>query len=218
MSIKGCFGKLPAHGDFVWQGLPGEFVTPWDQWQQRLMAAIQQQSPDGWLEAYLQNPLWRFVIRDSALGPYVWCGVMMPSVDAVGRYFPFTLAEALPIEVPLTSVVNSLSPWFEAVEELMLSALAKYASVDALTLAFDQLTLPFGFRGSEPAAVFDSRSVRGEYYAEHAHGWMESISVGLLTRVYANPAIWLSHRPDEQRTHFVVCDGFSNHSQAIALG
>ena len=217
MSIKGCFGKLPAHGDFVWQGLPSEFVTPWDKWQQRLMAALQQQAPDRWLESYLQNPFWRFVIRDAALGPYVWCGVLMPSVDAVGRYFPFTLADALPADAPLTSVVNALPGWFDMVEDLMLSALTQSVPVNTLIQGFDRVSMPFGFRGAEQPAVFDNRMVCGEFHGENPRGWMESISAGLLTRVYANPAIWMTHRPDDQQTRFIITDGFSSFSQAIAL-
>lgn len=218
MSLKGCFGKLPAHGDFVWQGLPGEFVTPWDHWLQRLMASIQQQSPDRWLEAYLHNPLWRFVVRDAALGQYVWCGVMMPSVDAVGRYFPFTLAEALPANTPIVSLVDSLTSWFESVESLMLTGLTQCVPVDSLIQAFSSVNLPFGYRTPEPVAIFDNRTLRGEFDAGHTHGWMESLSGGILTQAYQNPAIWLSHCPDEQRTHFVICDGFASFSQAITLG
>lgn len=217
MSIKGCFGKLPAHGDFIWEGLPGEFVTPWDQWQQQLMASIQQQSPDRWLEAYLQNPLWRFVIRDKALGQFVWCGVMMPSVDAVGRYFPFTMAEALPVDVPIISVVNSLSIWFESLEDLMLAALTQCVKVDALIQAFDKFSLPYSFKTLEPGALLDNRKLRGDFGAENPSGWMESIVNGVVLPAYPNPCIWLSHRPDELRTHFVVCDGYSSFSQAIAL-
>ena len=46
-----------------------------------------------WLEAYLAAPTWRFVL--GAKMPFNqspgYAGVLMPSVDRVGRYFPLTI-------------------------------------------------------------------------------------------------------------------------------
>ena len=43
MNEVGCFGKVPAHGDFVWQALPARFVTPWDNWLQGQLLDLKEQ-------------------------------------------------------------------------------------------------------------------------------------------------------------------------------
>jgi type VI secretion system protein ImpM len=88
----GLFGKLPARGDFVRGGLPGSFVTPWDDWLQRMLAASRERLGDEWLPAWLEAPVWRFALAPGLCGGEAVLGVMLPSVDRVGRYFPLTLA------------------------------------------------------------------------------------------------------------------------------
>lgn len=91
----GLFGKLPARGDFVRIGLPAHFVAPWDAWLQEVLAASQASMGTGWLPAYLEAPVWRFALPAGMCGAGTAMGVMMPSVDRVGRYFPLTLAAVM---------------------------------------------------------------------------------------------------------------------------
>ena len=89
----GFYGKLPARGDFVSRRLPRSFVEPWDAWLQQGFASSRDHLGDGWLEAYLTSPIWRFVLAPGVCGPAGVAGVVMPSVDSVGRYFPLTIAQ-----------------------------------------------------------------------------------------------------------------------------
>jgi type VI secretion system protein ImpM len=80
-------------------------------------------------------PAWRFVLAPGMVSRDAWAGLMVPSVDAVGRYFPLTVATALP-EDPLDVVATALAatPWFEAIESIALAALERGtdpAGVDA---------------------------------------------------------------------------------------
>jgi type VI secretion system protein ImpM len=45
-----------------------------------------------WLPAWLEAPVWRFVLSPGICGPDVVIGLWVPSVDSVGRFFPLTLA------------------------------------------------------------------------------------------------------------------------------
>lgn len=106
----GWYGKLPALGDFAGRRLPAAFVEAWDAWLAAGIGHWRAQSAaggadNGWLEAYLAGPLQRFVIGPGLLSgmagdprrlpPLAWAGVLMPSVDSAGRYFPFTIAAPL---------------------------------------------------------------------------------------------------------------------------
>lgn len=95
----GWYGKLPSLGDFASRRLSPDFVEAWDDWLARGLAGWREQSPDTWLDAYLAAPSWRFIVSPGVLpaacGTVAWAGVLMPSVDNVGRYFPLTLAQPL---------------------------------------------------------------------------------------------------------------------------
>lgn len=90
----GWFGKLPGTGEFVSRGLPEDFRGVWDRWLQFGLLDLRANHND-WTERYLQAPLWRFVLGRGAVDERFWLGVMMPSVDAVGRHFPLTVAVEL---------------------------------------------------------------------------------------------------------------------------
>lgn len=88
MNSVGFYGKLAGRGDFVSRGLPNTFVEPWDAWLASGMRASQDELGAAWLDAYLTSPLWRFAIAPGLLGGEAVAGVVMPSIDRVGRYFP----------------------------------------------------------------------------------------------------------------------------------
>ena len=97
-ALPGWFGKLPGMGDFAHRRLPESFRSVWDQWLQRGLARLRDRHAD-WTEHYLEAPVWCFALGPKVAGEGAWIGVLMPSVDGVGRYFPFTLAVELDASV-----------------------------------------------------------------------------------------------------------------------
>ncbi|HJS03240.1 MAG TPA: type VI secretion system-associated protein TagF [Variovorax sp.] len=90
----GWFGKLPGMGDFAQRRMPELFREPWDRWLQNGLAKLRARHTD-WTERYLKAPLWCFVLSEGVIDGRSWLGVLMPSVDGVGRYFPLTLVAEL---------------------------------------------------------------------------------------------------------------------------
>ena len=88
----GFYGKLPARGDFVRAGLPRDFTDPWDDWLQAAIAGSRSLMGEAWLPAFLEAPVWRFVLPPGMCGTQAVLGLMLPSVDRAGRYFPLTFA------------------------------------------------------------------------------------------------------------------------------
>jgi type VI secretion system protein ImpM len=114
--VTGYFGKVSTHGDFVGRGLPAHLVQAWDAWLQECIASSQAKLGSSWLERYLTSPVWRFAIAPGVLGPEGLGGVMMPSVDRVGRYFPLMVgAVGAP---PLLDWFHSQVAWYDAIEDL----------------------------------------------------------------------------------------------------
>ena len=128
----GWYGKLPSLGDFASRRLPPDFVLPWDAWLQAVVQFTRAQLGEGWLDRYLTTPIWRFVLLPGLVGPTGWAGVLMPSVDRVGRYFPLTVAVPLPTRTAVAHAVFAGADWFDAVEETTLGALDPLRDVEEL--------------------------------------------------------------------------------------
>jgi type VI secretion system protein ImpM len=140
-SDTGFYGKFPNLGDFANRRLPKELIEPWDQWLQASLAASRARLGEAWLEQYLTSPLWRFVLGPGVAGPGAWAGVLMPSVDRVGRYFPLTLASPLPTGTNPFQVFT-FADWFERTEALALSVLEDPFSLDAFDTQVSGLGAP----------------------------------------------------------------------------
>ena len=139
--IPGWYGKIPNLGDFAGRRLSAEFVTVWDGWLQHVLQAVQDASGPGWLQTYLTTPIWRFVILPGLVGPSGWSGILMPSVDRVGRYFPLTVATELASPGALAYAVFGGAAWFSGLEDAALAMLATDRSPDDLDTALARLPL-----------------------------------------------------------------------------
>src|SRR5258708_26503333 len=128
----GCFGKLPARGDFVTRRLTRDFTDPWDGWLQDAIAMSAEQLGEDWLDSYLTAPIWRFLLSSGVCGQMPMLGVMMPSVDRVGRYFPLTLAVTVADTAAPAKTMLTAASWFDGVEQLALSPLAEDAALDPI--------------------------------------------------------------------------------------
>ncbi|HYM01799.1 MAG TPA: type VI secretion system-associated protein TagF, partial [Stellaceae bacterium] len=92
----GLCGKLPARADFVTRRLPPSAVETWHAWLAEALVAMRAALGEAWLDAYLHGPIWRFALPAGVIGPKATAGTLMPSVDSVGRYFPFSIMCPLP--------------------------------------------------------------------------------------------------------------------------
>jgi type VI secretion system protein ImpM len=120
----GLFGKLPSHGDFLRRRVPNEFVDAWDSWLRECLPASRNALGERWLDLYLTSPAWRFICAAGTCGPSPVIGLMVPSVDRVGRYFPLTLVAPLPDEVNPIIAATASTAFFDNAERLIIETLA----------------------------------------------------------------------------------------------
>ncbi len=123
MNAPGLYGKLPTHGDFIQRNLPSTFVKQWDVWLQHFVAGAKEKIGADWLDVYLTSPIWRFVLSHGVIDDGRWAGILMPSVDQVGRYFPFTIAVRLPDNQNPLEFMSLQTSWYTVIEEIALRAL-----------------------------------------------------------------------------------------------
>lgn len=123
LDATGWFGKLPGAGDFAQRRLPPAVVERWDTWLQRGMAQLRHRDPD-WLQHYLQAPVLHGNVGAGLIDGQAWRVVIMPSVDAVGRYFPLTVM-APEVAAGAGAAPQAFAPWRACVTDAMLQALAE---------------------------------------------------------------------------------------------
>ncbi|WP_206077501.1 type VI secretion system-associated protein TagF [Massilia sp. HP4] len=151
--VPGVFGKLASQGDFVARRLSPDFVQGWDAWLQAGMLDGRARHGKAWLGRYLQAPVWRFALAPGVCGRAAMAGVLLPSVDRVGRYFPLTLAAAC------APPATSNQAWFDRVADLAVCAMCGDLPLAGLDLALMRLgPAPHG-----PAAAWppDPAGMRG---------------------------------------------------------
>jgi type VI secretion system protein ImpM len=148
--VAGLYGKLPARGDFLSRRLDAEFIAGWDEWLQRAMRDSREALGERWLECFLSAPVWRFVLPAGMYSKPGWVGLVAPSVDRVGRYFPLTLAAPLHHEsIDLPASLARALPWLDSLEALALEALTPELDFDA----FDQRLAAAVLPAEVPAAA-----------------------------------------------------------------
>ncbi|HLX80200.1 MAG TPA: type VI secretion system-associated protein TagF [Burkholderiales bacterium] len=139
----GWYGKLPANGDFVTRRLPPSFIEPWDAWLNAMLAGSRERLGPAWRDAFLSAPAWRFVLAPGIIGDHGWAGLIVPSVDSVGRYFPITVASALPSQSmdPVTTVVRAHN-WYGEVEPVAYAALSPDAEMETFDAQLRNRSFP----------------------------------------------------------------------------
>ncbi len=125
----GLYGKLPSHGDFLRRRVSDAFVSVWDSWLQECFAASRAALGDRWLDVYLTSPAWRFASAAGVFGEQPMLGLMVPSVDRVGRYFHMAIVAALPEGADVVVAAAAAEPFYARAERLLIDTLAS-AHVD----------------------------------------------------------------------------------------
>jgi len=140
--LAGVYGKLPAYGDFVLRNLNSEFITPWDEWLQHFISGSQEQIGEDWLNIYLTSPIWRFALSPGVIDNNMWAGLMMPSVDRVGRYFPISIIKPFASSISPVNFMLKQRSWFNSLETYCLAALDGSIDVDELTARVTEIEIP----------------------------------------------------------------------------
>jgi type VI secretion system protein ImpM len=178
MPDAGWFGKMPALGDFASRRLPDDWIAAWDAWLgEELAAARDALGDEAWLALYLVAPIRRFWLAPGLLTRDAWLGVLMPSVDGVGRHFPFTLAA--PLRPGHADLLDALAneDWLADADALARQVLDPTFDVAALEQAIGSLPAPHGERRGE---LHDGTLLARALHARHARlrcaWWCEGAS------------------------------------------
>lgn len=240
-TAPGWYGKLPSLGDFASRRLAPEFIERWDLWLGEGLAAQRAALGEAWLEAYLNSPVWRFVLMPgvmpdavpgapaNALSASAVAGVLMPSVDRVGRYFPLTIVAPLARPPDGAGGVEELLAWLHRLEDVALDALQDDWSIDQLDEVLAALPEPvIAKNGANPdgaalaAALVDGGFV--EIMTVRSRAELAALAAGALgggggASAWPSPVhgrgFWLADNPAAPR--LLVSRGLPTHQQTIEM-
>ena len=216
----GLYGKLPAHGDFVSRNLPTAFISHLDDWLQGFIASSQEQLTDDWLDIYLTGPIWRFVFSQGCVDGNAWAGVLIPSIDSVGRYFPFTIVHKLQQGCSLVDVLSSQATWFSGLEEIALKALQDEYDADTVLEKLQDHPLqvpPFYYRIDDsaheyhdPAAIPENFALVMDFEEQLPSSVNAVLMDWLMSKQFASYSLWHSKGSDRVQPSFLVSPGLPN--------
>ncbi len=215
-AVLGYYGKVPINGDFVQRRLPRSFVDPWDAWLQRAMAISREQLAEAWLDSYLTSPIWRFAIHPGLCGEAAAAGVLMPSVDSVGRYYPMTIAALMPGPWNPFAVAAGAAAWFATTEEAALACLEPGFTIDSFEGRLEQLgVLPEGVfqpeAGLRPLPPSSPGGFGWSFGTEGLAPSCEQLYPGMLDELvrarYARYSLWWSAGSDQVAPTLRVYEG-----------
>lgn len=192
MNTMGIYGKLPAYGDFLTRELDPAFVEVWDTWLQGFVSGGQEQLGENWLDTYLTSPIWRFAFSPGVVDEHVWAGIVLPSVDRVGRYFPISFIKKMSVSSCPTEVLSLGSQWFDALENIALQALEGEFSIDELIDDINSLPLELAsdYIQQGPSSSAMGSVVRMDFEAQNAASTYPYVLDELLRQQHVSYSAW----------------------------
>ncbi|PDS75631.1 type VI secretion system-associated protein TagF [Rhizobium sp. L43] len=150
----GFFGKLPSHGDFVSMDLGRNLQSALDAWLQAGLQAAQQEFGEDWKRRFRLMPAWRFIVERGLWGPATVAGVLLPSLDRVGRSFPLVIAAQLHgfAEHPRQLYLDDA--WFTAAEAIAESSAKRDFDINHFTASLKRL------RSLRPADLAENETLQ----------------------------------------------------------
>ncbi|MBA5800646.1 type VI secretion system-associated protein TagF [Rhizobium changzhiense] len=150
----GFFGKLPSHGDFVSMGLASPLQAALDAWLQAGLQEAHHELGEGWERRFRAMPVWRFIIERGLWGSATIAGVLLPSLDRVGRSFPLVIAAQLPgfTEHPRQLYLDDT--WFTAAEAIAESSTKRDFDINHFTASLKRL------RSLRPADLAENETLQ----------------------------------------------------------
>ena len=192
--VAAWYGKLSSLGDFAQRRMPAELFAAFDTWLSTAMRDGREQLGERWLDTYLTAPVLRFAWAPGVIDSRWWFGVLMPSCDSVGRYFPLVIAQPRARAPEDRIALDHLELWYEHLAQAALHTLSDDdgGSLDALDASLHEAP-PWPTPGRQ--ATVTSRETRhGDHLglapAATLNQWLHGMALRDLNRRLAGCTVW----------------------------
>lgn len=218
--VPGWYGKLSSLGDFAQRRLPPHWLNTCDAWLSTSMRSGSEQLGERWLQVYLTAPLLRFAWAPGVIDAQWWFGLLMPSCDSVGRYFPLVLTQprARPPEDRIA--LDHLELWYERLAQAATNTLnGSNGTIEALESALHDAP-PWPTPGHH--VVSSARpSIQREHFRLARHEtlstWLHTVAAGDLVKRLAGCTVWWRVGEPSEEDAIDIVSGLPDGPQFVAL-
>jgi len=191
--VAAWYGKLASLGDFVQRRVPPECLQTLDAWLSTVMRDAREQLGERWLDVYLTAPLLRFAWAPDVIDSRWWFGLLMPSCDSVGRYFPLVIVQPRPRAPEDRIALDHLELWYEHLAHAAMQTLNEGAdSLETLETALRDAP-PWPTPGRAPV-VTTRDTLHGDHLgvapAATLQQWLHGLATRDLHRRFAGCTVW----------------------------
>lgn len=220
----GFFGKIPANGDFVTRQLKQDTIDNITNWMMEFIDESKKQLGDNWLSIYLTSPVWRFATSAGCFNDYPCQGIIFPSVDKVGRYFPMmVLANSNGKDTPIDIFLEK-QHWYENVEKESLLVLDDSDTLEGFVKrlellsesnndSYDAHDTQFAINHSTdielPIALTHTNLKANQVFA--------STIDSLLTSKHEQYSLWWTDSSNKIPPGFMLCQGVPSKRHCVAM-
>lgn len=221
----GWYGKLSTLGDFAGRRVPPTVQQTLDHWLSEVLAGSREQLGDDWLQRYLDAPLHRFVLGPEVIGAGWWFGMLMPSCDNVGRYFPLVVLQARAAPPTDRPGLEHLDRWWQRVGEASLETLADEVDVERFDRALAELPpwpeareapawAPSWLQAASPSAPADVLHLPAACAPADV---VQGLAAGEWNRRLRAHSLWWSWRPQGGASTCRVVPGLPSAAEFAAM-
>ncbi|MES2048583.1 MAG: type VI secretion system-associated protein TagF, partial [Pseudomonadota bacterium] len=171
-----------------------------------------------WLETYLTSPVWRFALNTGVVDESAWAGVLMPSVDRVGRHFPLSLAAGSGGQVAMLNWLENEKPWFDELENLALSSLEPDFQLDDFDAALQKINgLPVGVASNQVDGLDQSawRFAINDIQGISAN--IAPVTKDIAQALLAGHSLWWTDGSPHVSPSVLICRGLPSANQFTAM-
>ena len=191
--VAAWYGKVASLGDFVHRRVPPECLQMLDAWLSTVMRDAREELGERWLDVYLNAPVLRFAWAPGIIDGRWWFGLLMPSCDSVGRYFPLVIVQPRQRPPEDRIALDHLELWFEHLAHAAMHTLNESAdALETLEAALREAP-PWPTPGRAPA-VTARETLRGDHLELAAEAtlqqWLHGIALRDLRRRLAGCTVW----------------------------
>jgi type VI secretion system protein ImpM len=213
----GWYGKLSMLGDFATRRLDASWVRACDQWLSASLRTSQEALGERWMSVYLAAPVWRFAWGPGIVDGRWWFGVLMPSCDSVGRYFPLVIAQPRVLPPADRIALDHLDLWWSALARAGLDTLADGATLQAFEARL--IECPPWPRGAPPGRVRPQMAPDRVRYLLGPGATPADVAQELAAAVWQqslrNASVWWPAHDGRGESSCTVCQGLPD-AQAFA--
>lgn len=218
--VAAWYGKLSSLGDFAQRRMPPECLGAFDSWLSQAMRDGREQLGEHWLDVYLTAPVLRFAWAPGIIDARWWFGLLMPSCDSVGRYFPLVIAQPR-VRAPQDRIaLDHLELWYEHLARAAMRTLSdEGGSLESLEAALHEAP-PWPTAGRQ-STVTTRETLHGDHLdlgpAASLNQWLHGLALRDLSRRLAGCSVWWRVTEDRSADSVDILHGLPDGADFAAL-